>query len=81
MDVKLTKKLKGHYWNFLVYSSPGQFSRYIREMLIDLLSTPKIRHSLLLSRFQIQFRSFFYLLVLAKGQPKNTEAEPPVRNI
>jgi hypothetical protein len=71
MDVKLTKKLKNQYVDFLVYISPGHFSLNFWEKPMEMLSMPNIRRSPLLSIFQFRFRSFFHLLISGKDQPNS----------
>lgn len=69
MDVKLTKKLRNQYLDFLVYVSLGKFSLIFWQKPLEMLSMPNIRRSPLLSSFQSRFRSFFYLLISGKDQP------------
>ena len=71
MDVKLTKKLKSPYWDFLVHRLPDQLFHRLPEKLLDLLSMPNIRRSPLLSSFQLRF-SFFYHSII-------TETEAPAK--
>lgn len=75
MVVKLTKKLKNQHLDFLVYILPGHFSLNFWEKPLELISTPNIRRSLLLSSFQSRFRRFFHLLISGKDQPNSTVTE------
>lgn len=80
MDIKLTKKLKNHFADFLEYHPPGRFSRNLRKMLLDYLQSNLIGIPHYYADLLFDLEGLFDLLDQAKKELKRHKKRPAKYN-